>query len=157
MTGIGRLPIVTRMTNVLPLLRRKKRPTWSFADRVRKVRRELGMTQAQFAELTGFGEKSIAAWETGKNTPNLVAASVKLEETTEIDRYWWLGWDEDGSPDEGSVRREGLEPPTRWLSRRNTMGTERRRHDPRAHDGDPGRTLRPAAAVRTIFGRKKAA
>lgn len=78
-------------TNVVPFS--KRRPAWSWGDRVRKVRRDMGMTQAQFAELTGFGEKAIAAWEAGRNTPDVPEASVALERSTGVDRLWWIGWD----------------------------------------------------------------
>lgn len=106
-------------SSVIAFPRPAKVPSaWTFADRVRKVRRELKLTQADFAALIGVGDKAYAAWESGANEPrDLVHAAETLEARTGYDRRWWLGWLDaeiphpDG-PDEGNsgtVRRQGLE------------------------------------------------
>ncbi|QOR55326.1 MAG: hypothetical protein SHS37scaffold537_24 [Phage 68_12] len=81
-------------------------PTWTFAERVRKVRRDQGLTQAAFADQLDVGEKAYAAWESGKNEPgSLVDVAVKLEQTTGVPRQWFLGWlDEPTSPTDGGER-----------------------------------------------------
>lgn len=75
-------------------------PMWTFAERVRKVRRDQGLTQAAFAAQLDVGEKAYAAWESGKNEPaSLVDIAVKLEQVTGVPRQWFLGWmDNDGGP-----------------------------------------------------------
>lgn len=104
--------------------RRTRRPSWSWSDRVRKVRRELGLTQSEFAALTGFGEKAIGAWESGKNTPDIATVCVTLEDKTGVEREWWLGWPERGLPDpdgpavnSGWIRRELLLAPLAAVTR----------------------------------------
>lgn len=80
-------------------------PVWSFADRVRKVRRDMKVTQAKFAAMLDIGEKRYAAWESGINEPeDLPAICVRLQEVTGWPREWFLGW-ADGSvpPDDGPL------------------------------------------------------
>ena len=78
-------------------------PMWTFAERVRKVRRDQGLTQAAFAESLAVGEKAYAAWESGKNEPtSIVDIAVKLEQVTGVPRQWFLGWmDNTPGPNEG--------------------------------------------------------
>ena len=52
-------------------------PQWTFGDRIRKIRRHLGMTQGEFAQSIDRGPKSIAAWELGTNTPPDAVAVAK--------------------------------------------------------------------------------
>ncbi|WP_375537680.1 helix-turn-helix domain-containing protein [Curtobacterium sp. MCBD17_032] len=88
---------------------RRRYPTFSFGERVRKVRRETGMTQAEFAEKLGVGRQAYAAWEVDKNTPpRMVEVAERLEELTGVGREWFLGW-ADGS---GPVGPAGIEPTT---------------------------------------------
>lgn len=92
------------MTSNIAHLPTKRRPVWTWADRVRKVRRELGLTQAEFAELTGIHDKTIGAWESGKNTPkHLPDVAEQLERTTGFDRAWWIGWADTPFPDDPSL------------------------------------------------------
>jgi DNA-binding transcriptional regulator YiaG len=71
---------------------RDPRLAWTWGDRIRKVRRDLGMNQAEFAELVGYGEKAIAAWESGKNKPaDVLAASKAISDATRVVREWLLG------------------------------------------------------------------
>lgn len=92
------------MTKHIAHLPAKRRPVWTWADRVRKVRRELGLTQAEFAELTGIHEKTIGAWESGKNVPKHTDETAELlERTTGFDRLWWIGWADAPFPDDPST------------------------------------------------------
>jgi transcriptional regulator with XRE-family HTH domain len=72
--------------------------TWSFADRVRKVRREMRMSQEAFANLTGYKDRTIAAWETARNVPDLADVAPRLEATTGVAKEWWLGWSNNPAP-----------------------------------------------------------
>lgn len=85
------------MSNVVQM--RHRYPTFSFGERVRKVRRESGMTQAEFAEKLGVGRQAYAAWEVDKNQPpRMVEVAEKLEDLTGVAREWFLGWADNGSP-----------------------------------------------------------
>ncbi len=43
-------------------------PDWTLADRLRKIRRHVGMSQAQFAALLGVRAPTYSAWEAGSIT-----------------------------------------------------------------------------------------
>ena len=66
-------------------------PEWSLGDRLRKVRRETGMTQREFATLIGFPEARYAAWEADRATPsNLVAIAKTVQLATGVPAGWLL-------------------------------------------------------------------
>lgn len=68
-------------------------PQWTFAERVRKVRRDMGLNQAAFAEQLGVKRESLTAWETGRNEPRSITETAeRLEEVTGVPRQWFLGW-----------------------------------------------------------------
>jgi transcriptional regulator with XRE-family HTH domain len=71
------------------------------------VRRDMGMTQAEFAALTDIGEKRIAAWESGKNPrpDDIEVTARQLEATTGVDRLWWIGWAIDADPNDTAATR----------------------------------------------------
>jgi len=93
-------------------------PQWTFADRLRKVRRDRKLTIDQMAETLKVGVKAYGAWEAGRNTPSDIAnLAVRLERVTGVPRAWFLGWvDESPRPEEpdgdSGVRPLGLEPRT---------------------------------------------
>ncbi|MFN4000912.1 helix-turn-helix domain-containing protein [Microcella sp.] len=112
-------------TNVTPL--RGRIPEWTFAERARKVRRDMGLTQEQMSDQLEVGLKAYSAWESGKNSPeNIAAIAVRFEEVSGVPRTWFLGW-ADSPPSGGGtnlfgerglrlghlklVGPEGLEPP----------------------------------------------
>lgn len=79
---------------------RRPAPQWSIGDRIRLVRRDMNMSQAEFAELLGIGAKALSAWESGYNRPGDVATlAVQLERVTGVDRMWFMGW---GDPTAGT-------------------------------------------------------
>lgn len=43
-------------------------------DQVRGVRRELGLSQAAFAELIGVSPRAVKYWESGQRNPSKMAA-----------------------------------------------------------------------------------
>jgi transcriptional regulator with XRE-family HTH domain len=85
---------------------RRLPPAWKLGDRLRLVRRELRLSQAEMAALIDVGAKSYGAWESGTNAPSdIVGLADRLERATGIDRGWWLGWDGDEPPDESATTR----------------------------------------------------
>lgn len=102
-------------------------PVWDFSDRVRKVRRESGMTQEEFADALTVGRQRYAAWEAGRNIPHdILAVARRLEKLTGVDKLWFLGWlEQPHEPDDGDLPTprdgEGLPPmdsnhqPSDWL------------------------------------------
>lgn len=72
---------------------RPEPPAWTFADYLRKARRERGMKQGEIAAKLEVGVKAYGAWESGVNTPrNLPEVAEKLEAVTGYPREWFLGW-----------------------------------------------------------------
>lgn len=112
----------------------KRVPVWTWGDRVRKARRDLGLTQAEFAELTGYTDKAIAAWESGRNTPNVAVISLVLERATGIDRLWWIGWTDESPPPNG---------PFAVGSTRSTTGRRTKRRPTNPCLSDSYRTVSP--------------
>ncbi len=45
----------------------------SFQDDVKTIRKQLGMTQQQLADILGVGRVSVARWETGVRRPSRMA------------------------------------------------------------------------------------
>lgn len=114
-------------------------PEWTVGDRIRKIRRVSGLTQADFAKRVRLSKGSLAAWEAdspvGENSLMLLAARCQVE--FGVPAWWTMGRNEPydvlTDPDtdvraaaevylleeiaarRGNVRREGIEPPTRWL------------------------------------------
>jgi len=74
-------------------------PRWTFGDRLRKARRELGVTMDKMASAINVGPKAYAAWESGRNTPSDIAdVAVRMERATGIPRTWFLGWMNEEAP-----------------------------------------------------------
>lgn len=78
-------------------------PSWSFGDRLRKARSEVGMNQEEFAEAIGVKEGSLAAWETDRARPrDIVEIAKSVEKVARIPAAWILGVDESPpSPPQG--------------------------------------------------------
>lgn len=66
---------------------------WSFADRLRKVRREVAeATQEEFAAALDVPLKAYGAWEAGRNTPReIVAIAKRIELVIGVPATWMLG------------------------------------------------------------------
>ncbi|WP_396659532.1 helix-turn-helix domain-containing protein, partial [Microbacterium sp.] len=98
-------------TNVIPF-RGRRIPTWTFGERMRKVRRELGMTQQEMASRLGVGAPAYSAWESGRHNPGDRAdLAVQLEQISGVAREWFLGWADESprpdGPDGGATSRLG--------------------------------------------------
>ena len=67
-------------------------PTWGFGDRIRKIRRELGLSQHDFAVSLGVGEKAVASWESGRTTPDdLVDLANRVQRQWQFSAAWLAG------------------------------------------------------------------
>lgn len=71
-------------------------PDWTFADRMRKIRRDvLDLEQAQFAEKLGVKKQAYAAWETGRTHPrDILALARRVEMLSGVPSAWVLGIDQ---------------------------------------------------------------
>jgi len=84
---------------VVPL--RLRIPEWSFAERLRKGRRDARLSQAEMASLIGVKESTYSAWETGRNTPDVADLAPRLEEITGVSRMFYIGWVTSNNPTPG--------------------------------------------------------
>lgn len=70
-------------------------PQWEFADRIRKVRRDIaGLTQNEMAGALGVSQKVYAAWESNISRPSDIVAIAKKIETiwaADVTASWLLG------------------------------------------------------------------
>lgn len=67
-------------------------PEWSFADRLRKIRREAHFQQDDFAARLGVNENQYKAWESGRNNPrDIVSIAKRIELLTGVPAQWTLG------------------------------------------------------------------
>lgn len=67
-------------------------PEWTFGDRLRKVRRERGVSQGDAAEKLGVKPTQIASWETSGNKPrDIVAIAKRCQMAWGIPAEWMLG------------------------------------------------------------------
>lgn len=91
---------------------------WTFGDRIRKIRRLTGESQAAFAAAINQGEKSVGAWESGTNEPrNAVAIAKRIELRWGIPATWTLGLgDNPNGPDGGQWAHRGSNPEPTGLS-----------------------------------------
>jgi transcriptional regulator with XRE-family HTH domain len=69
-------------------------PTWTLGDRLRKIRRELGLSQGEFANRLSQNPKSYSSWESDQAKPReLVAIAQQIENVTGVPAAWVLGLD----------------------------------------------------------------
>lgn len=65
----------------------KKRGDFILKDRLRKLRKELDLTQQEFADKLGISRGNIAAYEVGKNPPSSPIISLICREFN-VDENW---------------------------------------------------------------------
>lgn len=84
-------------------------PTWTFADRMRKIRRDvLDMEQAELAAELGVTKAAYAAWESGRNEPrSILALAKKVELISRVPASWLLGVDSPTIATDASTRWYG--------------------------------------------------
>lgn len=69
-------------------------PQWTFGDRIRKIRRDEKLTQAEFAEMIGRKDKAVGAWESGLNEPDdILSVARRIQEEFHVPATWVLGLD----------------------------------------------------------------
>ncbi len=68
-----------------------------FSERVKKVRKEAGLTQKELAQILKLSSGTIAMWETGKREPKL-EAMVHLSKTLNKSVDYLIGLSEDELP-----------------------------------------------------------
>lgn len=91
---------------------------WTDGEKLRKVRRHLGVTQEKFAELLEVKPSTYMAWESGRNAvndPKAIARRLKL--LADVPMWWFLDTEPptgpNGGPDGGfSEPPAGIEPAT---------------------------------------------
>ena len=84
---------------------------WTFGDRLRKIRRVVGVSQAEFADRLSQGRQSLAAWESGLNEPrNAVAVAKRIELAYGVPATWTLGLDGGPGPDGRPRQDSNLQP-----------------------------------------------
>lgn len=67
-------------------------PEWSLGDRLRKIRRDRGLTQEQIAAELGIKGVTWSAWEAGRTHPNdVIALAVIIERRYGVAASWTLG------------------------------------------------------------------
>ena len=107
--------------SMAPVIRiRAKVPSWNPNERLRKIRRDEGLSMTDFAAKLGVKESTYAAWETGRNkVPDLLTLSETIEDVFGYSKYWVRG-DLDNeftpTPPSGGVS-ESTAKITDWLSR----------------------------------------
>jgi len=93
-------------------------PEWTFGERVRKIRREAGLSQVEFAARLGVGDRAVASWESGRSKPgDIVEVAKVIRREFGVPTSWTLGTDEPTVP-EG----DGGLPLPRSYSKRQPAG-----------------------------------
>jgi len=90
-------------------------PSWGFGDRVRKIRREEGLSQAEFAAQISVGEKAVAAWESGRTSPqDIVAVAKSIQKAWGWSAAWVAGLAVPPPSDPGAFAGNRLVNAFRW-------------------------------------------
>ena|GEM_PF-6236945 len=73
--------------------------TWSFGDRVAKVRHAIGLQQAEMAKALGVNQVTVSTWERfGREPRGITVLAKRLQLVTGIPAAWFLGLTEDWTP-----------------------------------------------------------
>lgn len=103
------------MSTPAPTRRATRRtPEWTFADRIRKIRRDiLEMEQAEMAAKLDVTRAAYAAWESGRTEPrSILTLAKKVELLSGVPVGWLLGLGPDGSGGNLETERETNQYPT---------------------------------------------
>lgn len=92
-----------------------------FADRLRLLRKEHGLTQIQFAKTFNVANGTIAMWETGRREPDF-STMLRISDFFHVSVDYLLGRDEETPPnvvdegrlDEEIIGRLGALTPEEW-------------------------------------------
>lgn len=115
LTHLGHTPTVVNMTTTSLGAGHGRHYVFGQTDRLRAAREQAGLSQSDLAHITGISLKSVTRYEAGDTRPRrpqLIAWAMATGFGLE-----WLETGKAPSPDDdgAEVRREGFEPPTRWL------------------------------------------
>lgn len=78
-------------------------PEWTFADRLRKVRKDGKFTQDQMAEVMGVTSSAYGNYEAGTSKPrDIVDKAILVEDWANLPRGWMLGFHPELPP--GNIR-----------------------------------------------------
>lgn len=67
-------------------------PSWTFADRIRKIRRDRHLTQEQMAQALDVKAVTLSAWEAGRTRPHdVVELAGVIERKFGVPAAWTLG------------------------------------------------------------------
>lgn len=66
-------------------------PEFDLSDRLRRIRRDTGLTQAAFAQRLGVGDKAYGSWETGTLPNDIVSIAKRIELAFRVPAAWVLG------------------------------------------------------------------
>lgn len=80
--------------SVVPI-RDRKEPPWTLGDRIRKVRRALGLEQSEFGLLLGVGNAAVSKWERDRGGPDdKLSTAAKITELARAHGLHWVsvGW-----------------------------------------------------------------
>lgn len=72
-----------------------KQITWTFGDRLRKIRREMGLTSRELAAALGVTNSSVAQWETDRAYPrDSLGLAYQVQELTGVSGVWLITGDD---------------------------------------------------------------
>ena len=101
-------------------------PTWTFADRIRKARKETGLDQREFAAKIGVKESTYATYETGRNEPrykDVFDLAKRVESVAKVPAVWLIGRPSDYNAMVSDIR---IQRATRTRPRNRTGSTRPR-------------------------------
>jgi transcriptional regulator with XRE-family HTH domain len=81
-------------------------PEWTLGDRLRKVRRDAGLTVVDMAAALGVSDSQLAHYETDRARPrDLIGFATRVEVTYGVPAWWLLGL---AAPTAGRPRTDQL-------------------------------------------------
>ena len=91
-------------------------PEWTDGEKLRKIRRHMGMTQGEFASALGVKATTYSSWESDRNqVRDQKGIAKRLKMLANVPMWWFLDAEPPSGPDgpDGDgVRPKGFEPLT---------------------------------------------
>jgi len=74
-------------------------PQWSLGDRLRRIRRDLNLSQDEMAKRIGVQKGRYSAWESDRNRPDdLVVTAKRIQVLSGVPAAWVLGVEDPQGP-----------------------------------------------------------